>query len=472
MHNGYQAANAINRWAAAFEARLLTSGKEKARAFVFILRRDAALRGFGHATLPEAQVPRTKTPVFYFFSGMDVLTLHSLFPEAPEYMMLAEWPPGHYSCFESAECMETASASALGMVEHVTANANFQSTRIQKRNFERRAPHPRREFVNGRMQVTNHTEPVGILSTMAAILWLVGHKFRFVEMLPAPLSGIALTTESGARFAFVSHWLSSNQTRAVEQLETTRLLGFRDRKYTPFVAMFKAGTHTIARRDWFAKWIMKNAIGTLQEETGITARAVESACALGARSPWGVSLHGDINQSMVVYRQLIRQANPDAVRSEYLSGVRTKEGIRAEYLRPSAKARVKGRRQMQQKVQQGDFGYKIGDPCPDNGMGCPHELEEDRLAMWSLAQRVPPRPSRFKLGYAKGSGMVLAGWAAARSGVGGCAAQQRQVAAVAVQATEAPAAAVLASAVPAVPASAVPTVSAAPSTWLLGRRRD
>ena len=382
-----RAARAINSWAAAFEARLL---RERSSQVAQIWRREAELRGFGHAALPEAHVPRKKSPLLYFFSGMDVLTAMALFPEAPEYVMLAEWTTGELDCFEDERCAAAATESAIKAVQFIaggkdmvngTSNGFFyQSTRLQNEAFEAEAPrYARRGAAPGEATLASH--PIGVLPTLAAMVWLLGHAVESAESLePSGHRGVALRTVGGARFVFLSTWLSSNATRGLQQLEETRAACASPR---PFVAMFKAGAHTLVRREWMARWVLQHSAGTLHDETGVPTQAYATSCALGAGS-WRARLHGDLEGSRSVYLKLIQQTAAGTTRYEHYE-----KHHGGRFIAANASVR-----------------------CKDNGMGCPHELRDDMAATLELARRQSPRPLGFRLGYSSGASMLLTGWKA------------------------------------------------------------
>merc|ERR1719469_1745662 len=193
------------------------------------------------------------------------------------------------------------------------------------------------------------------------MLAIAGHKFVTVERLKPPLYGIALTTSEGIRFVYVSTWISSNTTRALEQLDEVRD-EFVDKR--PFTAMFKAGTHTILRQDWVSQWILRHSVGTLHDETGLVVDAYASSCAAGA-GEWTIKLYGSASSSESVYTKLISQASQGAVKYEALAHL----------------ARVQDSQTVldNTRVSRGLAQNKT--PCFDNGMGCAHELACDRDSM-------------------------------------------------------------------------------------------
>ena len=234
------------------------------------------------------------------------------------------------------------------MIAALAANPNYQSSRFQKATFQEQV---RRRDAHGRSRPG--TRPIGVLPSMVGMLALAGHRFATAERLKPPLYGIALTTSEGTRFVYVSTWISSNTTRALEQLDEVRE-GFVDKR--PFTAMFKAGTHTILRRDWVAEWILRHGVGTLHDETGLVVDAYASSCTAGA-GEWTVKLHGSANSSVQVYNKLINQASKIAVMYEA-------DHQLARVQKPQAalgSTRVKG-------VEYGRRLAESEKPCFDNGM--------------------------------------------------------------------------------------------------------
>ena len=203
------AVHAINRWAARFKGE---RERKSASALAAFRARAQQLHGFGHNVLPTVNVPKT-SPVLYIFSGMDIATALSFFPHAAEFVLIAEWEPGDLTCFESPDCAHVATTSAKSMITALTENPNYQSSRLQKSTLEMLV---NRRDADGRSQPG--TRPIGVLSSMVGILALAGHRFVAAERLKPPLNGIALTTIEGIRFVYVSAWISSNATRALEQV--------------------------------------------------------------------------------------------------------------------------------------------------------------------------------------------------------------------------------------------------------------
>ena len=385
-----QVAQTINRWAASFKAD--TEGTNRAALDAFRARAQQ-LHGFGHSVLPTARVPET-SPVLYLFSGMDITTAHSFFPRAAEFVLLAEWEPGELICFEHPDCANAATVSAKSMIAALAANPNYQSSRFQKATFQEQV---RRRDAHGLPRPG--TRPIGVLPSMVGMLALAGHRFATAERLKPPLYGIALTTNEGTRFVYVSTWISSNTTRALEQLDEVRE-GFVDKR--PFTAMFKAGTHTILRRDWVAEWILRHGVGTLHDETGLVVDAYASSCTAGA-GEWTVELHGSAHGSVHVYNKLINQASRNAVQYEAdhkLARVQKSQAALGST-----------------RVTRVEYGRRLAEseePCFDNGMGCAHELQRDRDSMLALARRRAMRnsskPLPFRIGYHNGSSALFAGW--------------------------------------------------------------
>ena len=103
------------------------------------------------------------------------------------------------------------------MIAALAANPNYQSSRFQKATFQEQV---RRRDAHGRSRPG--TRPIGVLPSMVGMLALAGHRFATAERLKPPLYGIALTTSEGTRFVYVSTWISSNTTWALEQLDEVR----------------------------------------------------------------------------------------------------------------------------------------------------------------------------------------------------------------------------------------------------------
>ena len=70
------------------------------------------------------------------FSGSDLLTARALFPHAPSYNLVADFPTGDPRCFLDAACAARANESASAFFKH-WANLRFarQSTNLMRRAF-------------------------------------------------------------------------------------------------------------------------------------------------------------------------------------------------------------------------------------------------------------------------------------------------------------------------------------------------
>ena len=147
--------------------------------------------------------------------------------------------------------------------------------------------------------------------------------------------------------------------------------------------MFKAGSHTVLRRDRIAEWILRHGVGTLHDETGLVVSAYASSCATGA-GEWKVKLYGSASSSETVYTKLINQASQGAVKYEALVKL----------------ARVQDSQAVLDNTRASRSLAQNKKPCFDNGMGCAHELECDRDSMLALARRDSPEPLPFTIGHA------------------------------------------------------------------------
>lgn len=121
---------AMNAWADAALAHL----EATVPSLLDTLReRLQALGAFSHRVFPRVV---QSLPVLYMFCGADLLTAHALFPHAPEYVLVADFPTGHPSCFTDATCASRANESASAFFKH-WANLRFarQSTNLMRRAF-------------------------------------------------------------------------------------------------------------------------------------------------------------------------------------------------------------------------------------------------------------------------------------------------------------------------------------------------
>ena len=121
---------AMNTWAEIVATQLETSS-----SIASLRERITALSDFSTSNFPRTT---HGLPVLYMFSGTDLITAHALFPNAPEYHLVADFPVGHPSCFLDAACTSQANESATAFFKH-WANLRFarQSTNLMRRAFER-----------------------------------------------------------------------------------------------------------------------------------------------------------------------------------------------------------------------------------------------------------------------------------------------------------------------------------------------
>ena len=130
MATSHLVVDAMNAWSAAAVAHLESSSPSLLEA---LRERLQALGSFSQQTFPQVV---HSLPVLYMFSGSDLLTAHALFPHAPSYHLVADFPTGDPSCFLDAACASKANESASAFFKH-WANLRFarQSTNLMRRAF-------------------------------------------------------------------------------------------------------------------------------------------------------------------------------------------------------------------------------------------------------------------------------------------------------------------------------------------------
>ena len=257
---------AMRAWMASPELDIAARFPDDAKV---LADRLAAQRAWGEGSLPATAHGRT-LPVFYAFSGMDLLTAAGFFPDSPDYTLLAEFSVGDEFCFTRPDCVEQATASAVGWFRHV-AERHFRTTNT-KTMLELFAP------------------PVGVLPALLLSLRILGHELVRVERV-APIAG--------AKFeGIVLHTQRRGDATALHQPCTTvrYLGGYLGEEAmpelealvapsAPLAMIFKAGPHMITREAWFADAALRWSDLVLQDESGLRPAAFSAPT-------WAVAPYG------------------------------------------------------------------------------------------------------------------------------------------------------------------------------------
>ena len=257
-------------------------------------------------------------PVLYPFSGADLLTAHAMFPNAPSYTLIADFPTGDPSCFLDAACAAKANASATAFFSH-WSNLRFarQSTNLMRRAFATSGQLPAlllslRLIGLPVVYVTMHTyerqadgggggaaaasRPSSNKIQIPSItLYTTKGKVTFHSLLlrSDPSEHIKLNKQDWPNLA---RWGRGNafidsQLALVSEAIGADLTGQRQL----YVTMFKAAPHWILRNAWMASWVLKVSAATLHDETGLRPRYYNNSL--------GATMHGWVSVASGAFRE-------------------------------------------------------------------------------------------------------------------------------------------------------------------------
>ena len=313
---------AMNTWSAAAVAHLEMSTPNLLEA---LRSRLHALGSFSHAVYPQVV---HSLPVLYMFSGSDLLTAHALFPHAPSYHLVADFPTGTPACFVDAACAAKANESASAFFKH-WANLRFarQSTNLMRRAFVSSGQLPalllslrlmgepvvhaaldeleqsnagalpgRLHRAGANVHFHNDTAPLtarggkggkravggGVgggagggagggpskaLKLPTVTLHTTRFRVSYTSMLlrSDPSEHVQLTKQF---WPVMSRWARGGPFIDAQLSALSDAIG-ASRERRLFVSMFKAAPHWILRNDWAAKWVLERSYATLHDETGL-----------------------------------------------------------------------------------------------------------------------------------------------------------------------------------------------------------
>jgi hypothetical protein len=331
----------MNRWAEAAAAHLEATSP---LAVSTLRERLGSLGAFSKATFPQ---PIQSLPVLYMFSGSDLLTAYALFPHAPSYNLVADFPTGSPECFVDAACASRANESALAFFKH-WANLRFarQSTNLMRRAFavseSGQLPGLLLSLrLVGERVIYAETSTVSTLATgdgPVTVSGTNGHAGRG-DGAVAIRAGAGASVSAGAgagpsddssrflrlpcvtlhtsrfRVTYTSMLLRSDSSEHVRlgkqdwpshsrwarggpfidaQLKAlTHAIGGSSSSNDGrlFVSMFKAAPHWILRNAWAAQWVLRHSAATLHDETGLRPTFYNASA--GATSlRWSTVAHG------------------------------------------------------------------------------------------------------------------------------------------------------------------------------------
>ena len=323
--------DAMNAWARAAVAHLEATSPD---LLTTLRDRLDQLGSFSRRVFPRAI---HTLPVLYMFSGSDLLTAHALFPNAPEYNLVADFPTGHPACFATPLCASRANESASAFFKH-WSNLRFarQSTNLMRRAFginEHGARATAGQLGALLLSLQLMRQPivyattgtvtsdqitvgrrlrgggggrggVGGDSTNVTIPRVVLHTPRYrvayhsLLMRSDPSEHSSATKQfwpSMARWAKGGEFVDTQLQALANSLEADAPSTVAKSSNTPgsprlFVSMFKAAPHWILRNDWMTKWVLERSLATLHDETGLRPKVYN------ATSSWETRYFGSFRE--------------------------------------------------------------------------------------------------------------------------------------------------------------------------------
>ena len=190
----------------------------------------------------------SKRPVVYPFSGMDLVTAVSLFPDAPLYSLVAPFASGG-GCLEDDACMLKAASVA----------------RLWFRHAESR----RWRTSNTQYMTKLFNSPAGVLPVLLLSIELLDS-----EVLDVQDDGPLLTVHARCRrdgrcfiVRYLSSWISADTLPAIADRLWTR--------ETPVAFLLKAAPYEIVREAWFSARVVADAAVVMADEMGIRPAAYD-----------------------------------------------------------------------------------------------------------------------------------------------------------------------------------------------------
>ena len=217
---------------------------------------------------------------------MDLVSAHAFFPDAREFVLLAEFAvhSGDAACFLSRPCALSARRAALMWFKDWRSfGYAWSSTDLMRVSLAGAA---------------------GVLPALLLCSHLIGHRLLGLEPLQHQgLNGTVLHT-SGGRITYISMWISSEAGKAwgwqprprvhlllvEQQLRLVRSLLVS--RASTYITIVKAAPHWILREPLVARWLLDLSCATLQDETGPTPGAYRADTSLNGDKRWVLSPRG------------------------------------------------------------------------------------------------------------------------------------------------------------------------------------
>ena len=246
--------------------------------------RQSAVLNFSEATFPRRL--RGK-PVFYPFSGVDLLNARLFFPSSRMYHLVANIQVGDVDCLCRAACVSTAFGVARGFFD---SWASFNFARLSTGRMERLAASQQGGstvgvfpalLLNLAMDFSGPVEVVGLEygstgNGSGSALRLQTRQFAVTyRSLLLSLTSEGSTPQKDS-VPELAAWRagSAHIDAQLQALRHTLSDGAHcgsgsSHCGSGFVTIFKSAPHWICGTSWMARWVLQNSVGVLQDETGL-----------------------------------------------------------------------------------------------------------------------------------------------------------------------------------------------------------
>ena len=246
--------------------------------------RQPTVLNFSEATFPRRL--RGK-PVFYPFSGVDLLNARLFFPSSRMYHLVANIQVGDVDCLCRAACVSTAFDVARGFLD---SWASFHFARLSTGRMEGLAASQQGGstigvfpalLLNLALDFSGPVEVVGLEygstgNGSGSVLRLQTRQFsvtyRSLILSLTPED----TTPQKDNVPELAAWRAGSahideQLQALRHTLSDGAHGGSGSSHcgSGFVTIFKSAPHWICSASWMARWVLQNSVAVLQDETGL-----------------------------------------------------------------------------------------------------------------------------------------------------------------------------------------------------------
>ena len=246
--------------------------------------RQSAVLNFSETTFPRRLQGK---PVFYPFSGVDLLNARLLFPSSRMYHLVANMQVGDVDCLCRAACVSTAFDVARG---YLNSWASFNFARLSTGRMERLAASQQGGstmgvfpalLLNLALDFSGPVEVVGLeygstgngsgsVLRLQTRQFAVTYRSLLLSLTPED------TTPQKDNVPELAAWRAGSahideQLQALRHTLSDGAHGGSGSSHcgSGFVTIFKSAPHWICGTSWMARWVLQNSVAVLQDETGL-----------------------------------------------------------------------------------------------------------------------------------------------------------------------------------------------------------